>query len=148
MYLASQGFNTANRVRIEPPTSRSGIRPSTTMPPRLHCFLRAALVENTIRLHPAEPLSQDYRSIPNFITGDDDFPLQPWLIKPYSMKGRTHAQRVFNFRQARARRVVENIFGILVPTTMQIAALPMPTWTVMCTVGRAREPLRVTRASD
>ena len=31
MYLA-QGYNTATRVRIEPPTSRSGVRPSTTRP--------------------------------------------------------------------------------------------------------------------
>ena len=115
------------------------------------CSLRAALVENTIRFHPAEPLPQDYRNIPYFIPGENAFPLRPWLMKPYSVKGMTHEQRVFDFR---ARRVVENIFGILVhrcrclPTTMQIAALPVPTGTVTCTFGCKREPLRVTRASD
>ena len=31
------------------------------------CSLCAALVENTIRFHPAEPLPQDYRKIPYFI---------------------------------------------------------------------------------
>ena len=100
------------------------------------CSLRTALVVNTIRFHPAEPLPQDYHNIPYFIPGNDAFPLRPWLMKPYSIKGMTHEQRVFNFRQSRARRVVENIFGILVNrwrcllTTMQIAALPVPTGTV------------------
>ena len=118
------------------------------------CSLRAALLENTIRFHPAKPLPQDYRNIPYFISGDDVFPLRPWLMKPYSMTGMAHEQRVFNFWQSRARRVVENIFGILVhrwrclPTTMQIAGLPVSTGTVTCTVGCKREPLRVTHASD
>ena len=34
MYLA-QGYNTATLVRIEHPTSRSGVRRSTTRPPHL-----------------------------------------------------------------------------------------------------------------
>ena len=114
------------------------------------CFLRAALVENTIMFHPAEPLPQDYRNIQYFIPGDDAFPLRPWLTMPYSMKGMTHEQRVFNFWQSRARHVVENIFGILVhrwrclPTTMQIAALPVPTGTVtLHSWMRTRAPARV-----
>ena len=78
------------------------------------CSLRAALVENTIRFPSAAPLPQDYRNIPYFVPGVDAFPLRPWLMKPYSMKGMTNEQRVFNFRQSRARRVVENIFGIMV----------------------------------
>ena len=115
------------------------------------CSLRAALVENTIRFQPAEPLPQDYRNIPYIIPGDDAFPLRPWQMKPYSIKGMAHEQRVFNFRQSRARRVVENIFGILVqrwrclPTTMQIAALPVSTGTVtLHSWMRKRAPARDT----
>ena len=76
--------------------------------------LRAALEENTIRFHPAEHLPQDYRNISYLIPAHGASPIRPWLMKPYSMKGMTHEQRVFNFRQSQARRVVENIFGILV----------------------------------
>ena len=45
MYLA-QGHDTATRVGIEPPTSRSGIRRSTTRPRRLplSCLLDQCLI--------------------------------------------------------------------------------------------------------
>lgn len=55
-------------------------------------------------------------SLPYFFLGDDAFPLNERLMKPYTPpKGKqlTQEERIFNYRLSRARRCVENAFGIL-----------------------------------
>ena len=52
---------------------------------------------------------------PLFLGSDEIFPLKDWLMRPYPGKGGlTEAQSVFNYCLSRARRVIENSFGILV----------------------------------
>lgn len=44
---------------------------------------------------------------------DDAFRLLPYIIKPYKDCTNDTKKKIFNYRLSRARRVVENAFGIL-----------------------------------
>ncbi|WAR10027.1 hypothetical protein MAR_035103, partial [Mya arenaria] len=47
------------------------------------------------------------------ITKNDAFPLRQYMLKPYPHRHLARDERIFNYRCSRARRVVENAFGIL-----------------------------------
>lgn len=52
-------------------------------------------------------------SAPHVFLGDAAFPLQRHMMKPYQHHTASGGEQVFNYRLSRARRVVENAFGIL-----------------------------------
>ena len=52
--------------------------------------------------------------VPLFIIGDSAYPLETWLMKPFSQSAAaTPQQRTYNYRISRARIVVKNAYGRL-----------------------------------
>ena len=51
--------------------------------------------------------------LPYYLLGDEIFPLKKWLLRPYPGRMMTEEQKIYNYRHSRARRAIENAFGIL-----------------------------------
>lgn len=60
-------------------------------------------------------LTADGQALPYVLVGDEAFTLSDYLLRPYPGRGGLDLERnIFNFRLCRARRVIENSFGIMV----------------------------------
>lgn len=75
--------------------------------------LKKALTSNSLDLPPPSTIPGISTEIHHHIVGDDAFPLTTQVMKPYPHRNLNKRQRVYNYRLSRARRVVENAFGIL-----------------------------------
>ncbi|XP_044744271.1 uncharacterized protein LOC123306367 [Coccinella septempunctata] len=75
--------------------------------------LSEILQKNSANLPKDQALLGRSKAIPFVVVADDAFPLKTNLSKPFPMRGLSLQHRRFNYRLSRARRVVENAFGIL-----------------------------------
>ena len=74
---------------------------------------KQALENNSLNFPAPEPLYFAGRSVPFFGAGDNAYPQRTYLMTPYYGLHLTLAMRIFNYRLSRARRVIENVFGIM-----------------------------------
>lgn len=78
------------------------------------CQLNKKLKSNSLGLPMLAPLPGRRKEIPYFFIGDGAFPLTDNIMKPFpGLFSKGTPERIFNYRLSRARRVVENVFGIM-----------------------------------
>ena len=68
---------------------------------------------NIFNIPKEKSLPGDDVPIPYCIVEDNAFGITKSLINPFSIRNMEHRERIFNYKLSRARRVVENAFGIL-----------------------------------
>jgi hypothetical protein len=69
---------------------------------------------NPLHIPPERYISGTNIKTPLMFIADEAYPLRPNIMKPFSSRRLCASERIFNYRLSRARRVVENSFGILV----------------------------------
>lgn len=78
-----------------------------------HSDFRQTLDRGFLNNPPEQPLPNSETVTPFMFIGDDAYALHADLMKPYSHRHLKYQERILNSRLSRARRVVENAFGIL-----------------------------------
>ena len=86
--------------------------------------LNAAIQDRSLNLPQPKPLpynndpswygNQCIDPVPFVFVGDDAFPLDEHIMKPYPQRNLDERKRIFNYRLSRLRRISENVFGIWV----------------------------------
>lgn len=71
------------------------------------------LLTNSLNIPGPRPLPNSKTVLDHVFVGDEAFAMHNHIIKPYPRETLDKDQRIFNYRLSRARRVVENTFGIL-----------------------------------
>lgn len=69
-----------------------------------------------LELPKSQPLPFTNTATPLVIVKDEAFPLKENILRPFPGKNVSERERIFNHRLSRARRVVENAFGITAHT--------------------------------
>nr|CAI5828899.1 unnamed protein product [Callosobruchus analis] len=72
------------------------------------CFYKA-LVEGQLKI----PAVNERNNLPYVFIGDEAFALRKDFLKPYNERELNPARSNYNKRLSRARRIIENVFGIL-----------------------------------
>ena len=69
---------------------------------------------NSVNVPQSREINTSTGNVPYFLVEDEIFPLKTWLMRPYPGSNLSNEEnKIYNYRHSRARRVIENTFGIL-----------------------------------
>jgi hypothetical protein len=75
--------------------------------------LSKQLDNGALNIPGAKALPEPIKRILVFIVADDAFAMKPYIMKPYAFRHMHGSQRIYNYRLSRARRIIENVFGLV-----------------------------------
>lgn len=78
-----------------------------------NCSLSDGLEKGILHLPEPAPLPSRTIAVPYCFVADDAFAMKSYILKPYPFRDQPAPNRIFNYRLSRARRIVENAFGII-----------------------------------
>nr|XP_023013510.1 protein ALP1-like [Leptinotarsa decemlineata] len=78
-----------------------------------NCSLSHGLEDGSIELLVPSPLPGRDKPVLFCFVADDAFPMKPYILKPYPFQNQPAPNRIINYRLSRARRIIENVFGIM-----------------------------------
>lgn len=82
-----------------------------------HSSLFRKLSQKQLNLPLDAPLPEQNEPIPYTFVADEAFALTANMMKPYAgVHNKGTKERIFNYRLSRARRIIENVFGIMSAT--------------------------------
>ncbi|KAL3171909.1 hypothetical protein MRX96_013489 [Rhipicephalus microplus] len=94
------------------------------------CNLQKNILQGALGLPPVSTVGNE-GPLPYFFVSDEAFPLKEHVMRPYARRtlheddDKSYERRVFNYRMSRARRTIENTFGILAQRSPQHPPLPI-----------------------
>lgn len=78
------------------------------------CQFGIKFEQNKMNVPDAQAISENGSVMQYCLVGDEAFPLKEYMLRPFPGKGGlTKERHIFNYRLSRARRTIENTFGIL-----------------------------------
>nr|CAH7719250.1 unnamed protein product [Callosobruchus chinensis] len=89
------------------------------------------LMNGQLNLPKAEKIINSATELPYVFIADEAFHLRPDFLKPFPQGNLSKEKKIYNYRLSRARRIIENVFGIIINMSLDRIDLVVLTCAVL-----------------